>query len=290
MGNEPRMFPIQSSDKNTKPHPTRIPWAIADLAYSVYSARYGRSQSLEHLAERGGFGANEMDLFLPDWRERCDENSSLRTELQQENERLKAELHKVIEELRVRPVKLLPTYDLEDQNATLRTELQQAREELERFKRGYELRGETIAGYEVMYPKLVEDLQQQLAQSQEEADKWKITAEAHCVVIMDHEHERDALQLRLDEALLGLQMICNLWPDDKTRSPLQVRELVIDVVLKLKDRLDEAVAVFGNIKDNLTLSTPEKLTQGQLIFKMQCVEALAAAFLAAQRKEATNAD
>jgi hypothetical protein len=66
-----RQFPIQPTPR-ARPHPTRIPWHIADLAYSVYSARHGKEQSLERLAERGGFGADEMDDLLPDWRERCE--------------------------------------------------------------------------------------------------------------------------------------------------------------------------------------------------------------------------
>jgi len=69
---KPKLFPIQSSRKYGKPHPTKIPWDVADLAYSVYSAKYGREQSLERLAQRGGFGPGEMDVFLPDWIERCD--------------------------------------------------------------------------------------------------------------------------------------------------------------------------------------------------------------------------
>lgn len=73
-----KKFPIQSSyRKNVKPHPTSIPWFIADLAYSVYSASYGREQSLERLAERGGFGPEEMDEFVPNWRELCSENVRL---------------------------------------------------------------------------------------------------------------------------------------------------------------------------------------------------------------------
>ena len=69
-----RLFPIipyTSRDKHKGPHPMRVPWSIAELAYSVYASRYGRSQSLERLAERGGFHAGEMDDLLPDWRERC---------------------------------------------------------------------------------------------------------------------------------------------------------------------------------------------------------------------------
>ena len=79
--NGERTFPIQRGERGVKPHPTHIPWHIAELAYSVYSARYGTSQSLERLADRGGFGPEEMDMFLPDWRERCDENGLLRRAL-----------------------------------------------------------------------------------------------------------------------------------------------------------------------------------------------------------------
>lgn len=76
-----RMFPIQpysrgvvreDKNKNKGPHPMRVPWSVADQAYSVYAARHGRSQTLERLAERGGFAAEEMDIFLPDWREKSD--------------------------------------------------------------------------------------------------------------------------------------------------------------------------------------------------------------------------
>ena len=73
-----RTFPIQCSyEKGVKPHPMQIPWSVAELAYSSYAARYGTSQSLERLGQRGGFGPGEMDMLLPDWRERCDEINSL---------------------------------------------------------------------------------------------------------------------------------------------------------------------------------------------------------------------
>lgn len=74
-----KLFPIQSQ-RGAKPHPLQIPWSIAELAYSVYSGEYGRSQTLERLAERGGFGPGEMDVFLPDWREMCSEITRLKTE------------------------------------------------------------------------------------------------------------------------------------------------------------------------------------------------------------------
>ena len=68
---ENRLFPIQT-ERGAKPHPRQIPWSVAELAYSVYSAKH-KGQSLERLAERGGFGPGEMDVFLPDWREKCSE-------------------------------------------------------------------------------------------------------------------------------------------------------------------------------------------------------------------------
>ena len=65
-----KQFPIQL-ERNAAPHPLTIPWSIAELAYSVYASKYGNSQSLERLAERGGFAPSEMDEFLPDWRLQC---------------------------------------------------------------------------------------------------------------------------------------------------------------------------------------------------------------------------
>ncbi len=42
---------------------------IAHLrAYGVYSALYGRSQTAERLAERGGFCPEEFSQFYPEWR------------------------------------------------------------------------------------------------------------------------------------------------------------------------------------------------------------------------------
>lgn len=75
-----RMFPIQT-ERGAKPHPVRIPWSIAERAYSVYAARYGGGQSLERLAERGGFGPSEMDMFLPGWRDEVSEVARLRADL-----------------------------------------------------------------------------------------------------------------------------------------------------------------------------------------------------------------
>jgi len=74
------MFPIQR-ENGAKVHPLKIPWSLAEKAYSVYSAEYGTSQSLARLAERGGFGPSEMDTFVPGWREEASEISELRAAL-----------------------------------------------------------------------------------------------------------------------------------------------------------------------------------------------------------------
>ena len=64
------IIPDRYRDSTVAPHPMKVPWSIAELAYSVYVRHGGGDQSLERLAERGGFGAAEMDKLLPDWRER----------------------------------------------------------------------------------------------------------------------------------------------------------------------------------------------------------------------------
>lgn len=63
-----RQFPIMV--RKGQHGPARVPWSIAEQAYAVFSAMPGcGSQSLERLAERGGFHADEMDECLPNWRE-----------------------------------------------------------------------------------------------------------------------------------------------------------------------------------------------------------------------------
>lgn len=36
-------------------------------AYAIYAEIYGRSQTADRLAERGGFGEIELDTFYPEW-------------------------------------------------------------------------------------------------------------------------------------------------------------------------------------------------------------------------------
>ncbi len=57
-----RPFPVQSDGfVRGKGETARsaIPWWLAEIAYEHYHSRYP-GQSLERLAERGGFGRNEL--------------------------------------------------------------------------------------------------------------------------------------------------------------------------------------------------------------------------------------
>lgn len=60
-----RQFPIQSDHH---PHGggkrTFIPWWLAEIAYIQYSKNFGTKQSLETLAQRGGFGRHELLMLL----------------------------------------------------------------------------------------------------------------------------------------------------------------------------------------------------------------------------------
>lgn len=69
-----KRFPVMGDGR---PHPQTIPWPMAELAYSVYRYRHGSAQSLERLAERGGFGVSELDELLPSWRADLDSNVAL---------------------------------------------------------------------------------------------------------------------------------------------------------------------------------------------------------------------
>ena len=48
-----RTFPIQGFAPG-------VPWAAAEQAYETYAKHFGKEQSLERLAERGGFGLHEF--------------------------------------------------------------------------------------------------------------------------------------------------------------------------------------------------------------------------------------
>lgn len=46
-----------------------IPWSVAEVVYKGYSQDYPGRQTLERLAERGGFSVWELDYYFPLWRE-----------------------------------------------------------------------------------------------------------------------------------------------------------------------------------------------------------------------------
>jgi hypothetical protein len=56
--NDERRFPIQNTGT--------VPWRFAERAYVSYARRYGTGQSLERLAERGGFGLMEFAYLYYD--------------------------------------------------------------------------------------------------------------------------------------------------------------------------------------------------------------------------------
>ena len=66
-----RSFPIQAGTayrndegRVVSPKSSTIPWWLAEIAYKGYSRVYDKSQSLERLAERGGFGRTELVRFI----------------------------------------------------------------------------------------------------------------------------------------------------------------------------------------------------------------------------------
>lgn len=65
-----RSFPVLCEPGEPRGHGHRrsIPWDVAERAYAEYARRYGRAQSIERLAERGGLSVGELDDLLPSWR------------------------------------------------------------------------------------------------------------------------------------------------------------------------------------------------------------------------------
>lgn len=62
-----RPFPIQHELDNSRwgwQVACTIPWWLAEEAYKSYVRQFGNSQSLERLAERGGFGREELLTLL----------------------------------------------------------------------------------------------------------------------------------------------------------------------------------------------------------------------------------
>ena len=59
-----RRFPILGPERG-EPFVTGIPWSLAEAAHKGYES-IGHRQSLERIAERGGFGTSEVVRYLAD--------------------------------------------------------------------------------------------------------------------------------------------------------------------------------------------------------------------------------
>lgn len=62
-----RPFPIQADSSYGHLGAGRasvVPWWLAEIAYKQYAKLYGKQQTLERLAERGGFGRAELVALL----------------------------------------------------------------------------------------------------------------------------------------------------------------------------------------------------------------------------------
>lgn len=71
LDDDTRPFPIQrspgyrdDSGKIIRPGSSVIPWWLAEEIYRGYVLAHGDTQSLERIAERGGFGRKEVLWFL----------------------------------------------------------------------------------------------------------------------------------------------------------------------------------------------------------------------------------
>lgn len=79
MATEVATHPVQNNRYSIPDKPC-APQVVTARAYEVYRHLYGDSQSLQRLAERGGFGVGELIAFLyahtfpkSEWRDRSDE-------------------------------------------------------------------------------------------------------------------------------------------------------------------------------------------------------------------------
>lgn len=67
-----------------------IPWSMHLRAYDVYCKKYGPQESLITGRCRGGFHVEELDQFIPGWRDELDELTATRAALRNLVEEAKA--------------------------------------------------------------------------------------------------------------------------------------------------------------------------------------------------------
>ncbi len=87
---KPKRAPVQG-------WPAGIPWELHLEAYAAYCKRWSPQPALIDLEGRncrGGFSTDELDEFVPGWRERVSEITALRAEC----ERLRSALGRLVEQ------------------------------------------------------------------------------------------------------------------------------------------------------------------------------------------------
>ena len=89
---EPICCPKCGSDMKTAPvqgYSAGIPWSMHLRAYDAYCKRYSPQKALIEGWCRGGFGTNELDMFIPGWREELLEINRLKAENAELRQQLK---------------------------------------------------------------------------------------------------------------------------------------------------------------------------------------------------------
>jgi cell division septum initiation protein DivIVA len=81
-----RLAPVQG-------YAAGIPWAMHLRAYDAYCKLYGKQQALIEGSCRGGFGVEELDSFIPGWREELSEIHRLRAEVDELRAELRGQSH-----------------------------------------------------------------------------------------------------------------------------------------------------------------------------------------------------
>lgn len=158
MSAEAKRFPLCSTGGRIG----SIPWPIAEVAYLAYAKRYGTGQSLERIAERGGFYPEELDKLHPTWRAEI-----------REVVRLEAELH----------AKTTALLAADDKVAELLGKLEETNSEI------LSLRHEVTTSLDAA--EMARDLARQLRDQRDAVAAQAAVLEAECAA---HRRERDRLE------------------------------------------------------------------------------------------------
>ncbi len=172
---EEKRFPLQVERKGADQRKS-IPWSVAEIAYAGYEAHCGRpSQTLERLAERGGFGNGEMDLFAPGWRKLSDENDIIKAALAEKDDEINHHLLVLGESAKSETAK-------DKRNEELSVEVVGLREKVKRLE---SLNAE-IETYIPNYRKHCAEAQVRARAAEAERDTLKTALEE--IVILAHDH------------------------------------------------------------------------------------------------------